>query len=159
MPTHAERRVLPYTPRLLYELVSDVESYPEFLPWCVAARITKRVDNVLYADLVIGFKMVRERFSSRAILSPPKPDASGREVGGRVDVTYLDGPFRYLNNHWIFIPEGDDSCLIDFYIDFEFHSKILQKVMAAVFNEAVRHMVSAFEARARHLYGAGVAPG
>lgn len=143
MPTHAEKRALPFTPEQLFDLVADVERYPEFLPWCVAARIRRREGNVFHADLVIGFKMFRERFTSRVSLDRPR----------RVDVTYTEGPFKYLNNHWIFEPTPDGGTLIDFYVDFEFHSKILQKVIGTLFNEAVRLMVSAFERRARQLYG------
>ncbi|HLF58815.1 MAG TPA: type II toxin-antitoxin system RatA family toxin [Alphaproteobacteria bacterium] len=150
MPTHAEQRLLPYTPRQLFDLVADVERYPEFLPWCVASRITRREGNVLYADLVVGFSMAREKFTSKVTLAPP-----GENGSGRIDVTYLDGPFRYLNNHWIFDPAGESSCRIDFYIDFAFHSAFLQRIMGALFNEAVRRMVSAFETRARRVYGPG----
>lgn len=157
MPTHAEKRVLAHTPRQLFDLVADVDRYPEFLPWCVSARVTKREGNVLHADLVIGFKMFREKFTSRVTLTPPNRNASGVQRGGRIDVTYLEGPFRHLNNHWVFEPVGRDSCLIDFFIDFEFHSRLLQKAMGALFNEAVRVMVSAFEKRARKVYGAKAA--
>ena len=143
MPTHAEKRVLPYTPRQLYDLVAGVERYPEFLPWCLAVRVRKREAHTIHADMVIGYKMIRERFSSRVELD---------ETNMRIDVSYLQGPFRYLNNHWIFY-EHEDGCLIDFYVDFEFHSRLLQKMMVTLFNEAVRRMVSAFEARARQLYG------
>lgn len=154
MPTHAERRVLPYTPRQLYDLVADIERYPEFLPWCIAARIRKKEGNVILADIVIGYKMLRERFTSKDTLTPPGVDASGRPTPGRIDVVYFEGPFRYLNNHWIFEPTPDGGCCIDFYIDFEFHTKILQKIMETLFNEAVRLMVTAFANRARQLYGA-----
>ncbi len=143
MPTHAEKRVLPYTPRQLYDLVAGVERYPEFLPWCLAVRVRKREAHTIHADMVIGYKMIRERFSSRVELD---------ETNMHIDVSYLQGPFRYLNNHWIFY-EHEDGCLIDFYVDFEFHSRLLQKMMVTLFNEAVRRMVSAFEARARQLYG------
>jgi coenzyme Q-binding protein COQ10 len=142
MPTHAEKRVLPYTPEQMYDLVADVEKYPEFLPWCIAARIRKRDGATIWADLMIGFKMVRERFTSKVMLSPP----------GRIDVTYAEGPFQYLNNHWIFTPTEEGGCLIDFYVDFEFRSKMLQKIIGVLFNEAVRRMVAAFETRARQLY-------
>ncbi len=143
MPTHAEKRWLPYTQQQLFDMVADVERYPEFLPWAVACRIKKREDNVLLADLMIGFKMIRERFTSRVVLDNPR----------RIDVTYAEGPFKYLNNHWIFEPQADGGTVIDFYVDFEFHSRILQTVMSALFNEAVKLMVSAFEKRARALYG------
>ncbi len=147
MPTHAERRIVPYAPEQLYALVSEVDRYPEFLPWCLAARIRKREGALLVADLVIGYKMVRERFTSRVNLDP---------AAMRIDVTYAEGPFRYLNNHWRFY-QHPGGCEIDFYVDFEFRSRILRKMIGPLFNEAVRRMVAAFEARARDLYGEGVA--
>ena len=143
MPTHAERRTLPYSQQQLFELVADVERYPEFLPWCVGARVRERKQNVIVADLLIGYRMVRERFTSRIVLDRPR----------RIDVSYSEGPFRYLNNHWLFEPEPGGGCTIDFYVDFEFRSRMLQKVIELLFNEAVRRMVSAFETRARRLYG------
>lgn len=146
MPVHAEKRKLPYTPRQLYELVADVKRYPEFLPWCLAARIKSHEGNLILADLVIGFKMLREQFTSRVELHDEDP------ANLQIDVSYIEGPFRYLNNHWMFI-EDEEGCLIDFYVDFEFRSKLLQRVMQPLFNEAVRRMVGAFEARAKELYG------
>ncbi|MGM0560630.1 MAG: type II toxin-antitoxin system RatA family toxin [Pseudomonadota bacterium] len=146
MPVHAEKRKVPYTSRQLFDLVADVKSYPEFLPWCLAARIKSHEGNVIYADLVIGFKMLRERFTSRVELH--EEDSENLTI----DVNYVEGPFKYLNNHWKFIPDEED-CLIDFYVDFEFRSRLLQRVMQPLFNEAVRRMVAAFEARAKELYG------
>lgn len=143
MPKHAERRHLPYRADQLFDLVADVERYPEFLPWCTGARIRERKDNVIVADLLIGFRMVRERFTSRVTLSRP----------GRIDVAYSEGPFRYLENHWKFEPQSDGSCVIDFYVDFEFRSRMLQALIGALFGEAVRRMVGAFEGRAKQLYG------
>ena len=143
MPTHAEKRRIPYAPEQLFDLVAGVEKYPEFLPWCIATRVTERESGVIHADLVIGFKVFREKFSSRVVLHPP----------GRIDVAYLKGPLRYLNNHWLFIDNGDGSCTIDFYVDFEFRSRLFQKLVGPLFNEAVRRMVSAFDARAHALYG------
>ncbi len=148
MPTHAEQRVLPFTQHQLYVLVADVARYPEFLPWCLAARIRKNDGRVIVADLIVGFKMVRERFTSRVVLTEPDQ---------RLDVQYIEGPLRYLNNHWRFEPR-EDGCLIDFFVDFEFKSRFLQKAFQPLFNEAVRRMVSAFEARAYELYG-GAAQG
>ncbi len=145
MPTHAEKRLLPYEPEQLFELVADVERYPEFLPWCLAARVTRRQGNVIHADLIIGFKMFREGFTSRVTLDRPV---------SRIDVAYTRGPFRYLNNHWIF-DNHPDGCLIDFYVDFEFRSRLLKRAMAPLFNEAVGRMVAAFEARADDLYRGG----
>ena len=141
MPTHAEKRFVPYHPEQMYELVANVESYPKFLPWCKAARITSRNEERFSADLVIAFKMFRERFTSNVALIP--------EYG--VDVEYVNGPFRYLNNHWRFLP-AEGGCIIDFYVDFEFKSKILQNLIGLLFNEAVNRMVAAFESRASELY-------
>lgn len=148
MPTHAEVRVLHHPAEQLFDLVADVEKYPEFLPWCVDARIRRREDSLVVADLVIGYRVFRERFTSTVVLS--RPD--------RIDVTYAEGPFRYLNNHWIFVPEGSDSCTIDFFVDFEFHSRVLQVVAERVFGEAVKLMVHAFERRADELFGSDVLP-
>jgi coenzyme Q-binding protein COQ10 len=143
MPTHAERRVLDYSPSQLFDLVADVGRYPEFLPWCLAARVRERADRRVVADMVIGFKMVRERFTSYVTL-----DRDGR----RIDVSYAEGPFKHLKNHWVFLPH-ERGCEIDFFVDFEFRSKILQRLMEVLFHEAVKRMVGAFEARARQLYG------
>lgn len=142
MPTHAEERYLPYPPDKLFALVADVERYPEFLPWCVGCRVRRREGAVIYADLMVGFKMIREQFTSKVTLTPSE----------RIDVEYQKGPFKYLNNHWKFIP-SDGGTRIDFYIDFEFHSVVLRRLLEPLFNEAVRRMVSAFEHRARALYG------
>ena len=142
MPTHAEERLLPYSPENLFDLVADVERYPEFLPWCVGARLLKREGNTTYADLMIGFKMAREVFRSKVVLHYPD----------RIDVEYEKGPFKYLKNHWVF-KSHPDGCLIDFYIDFEFRSRLLKRLIEPLFNEAVRRMVSAFETRARSVYG------
>ena len=146
MPTHAEQRVLPYTPEQLFALVADVERYPEFLPWCVGARVRERQPDLIVADLIIGFRMFRERFTSRVNLDAPR----------RIDVAYTEGPFKYLNNHWEFerVPGG---CRIHFFVDFEFHSRILQRVIEMLFHEAVRRMVAAFEHRAKQLYAMPVA--
>jgi len=142
MPTHAEQRVLPYTPEQMFALVADIERYPEFLPWCVGARIHERRPDLIVADLIIGFRMFRERFTSRVALAPPR----------RIDVAYAEGPFRYLNNHWLF-EKAPGGCRIDFFVDFEFKSRLLQRVIELLFHEAVRRMVAAFEHRAEQLYG------
>jgi coenzyme Q-binding protein COQ10 len=144
MPNHAERRHLPYRPQQLFDLVADVERYPEFLPWCVGARIRSRTEREIVADLMIGFRLIRERFTSRVTLDRER---------NRIDVAYTEGPFKYLNNHWIFEPDGQGGTTLDFYVDFEFRSIVLQKVIGVVFHEAVRRMVGAFEARAKDLYG------
>jgi coenzyme Q-binding protein COQ10 len=145
MRKHAERRVLPYTQRQLYELVSDVEKYPEFLPWCVAARIRERSERLIVADLAIGFRIFRERFTSRVTLTPDAPD------GPRIDTAYANGPFKHLMNHWVFRPH-DEGCDVDFYVEFEFRSRLLQAAIEPLFHEAVHRMVAAFESRAAKLY-------
>ena len=142
MPTHSERRFLPYAPDRLYELVAEVEDYPAFLPWCVALRVADRSDSVLRAEMIVGFGVLRERFTSEVSLTPKS----------RIDVRYLDGPFRRLENRWLFLP-ADGGCDIDFFIDFEFRSRLLRRLMEPLFHEAVRRMVRAFETRARERYG------
>jgi coenzyme Q-binding protein COQ10 len=142
MPTHAERQIVPYRPDQLFELVADVGKYPEFLPWCVAARVRSRTDQELRADLTIGFGPFRETFGSRVTLDRPHS----------VRVAYEKGPFRYLNNEWDFLPHKSGT-EVDFFVDFEFRSRILQAAIGVVFNEAVRRMVNAFQKRARDVYG------
>ena len=149
MPTHAERKNLPYTPEQLFDLVIKIDQYPEFLPWCIASRINKKTDHEIYADIVIGYKMIREKFGSKVTFEHPHT----------IRVEYLDGPMKYLSNKWEFIRESDGSCTIDFYVDFEFKNAFLQSMMGLFFNEAVRRMVSSFETRARDLYGSNYADG
>lgn len=150
MPTHAEIRHLPHSAADMYALVADVSRYPEFLPWCAAARIRgfhpaeDGAHFVMDADLVISFKVFRERFRSEVTLRPEET---------RIDVRYLDGPFHYLDNHWKFIPTEDGGCDVDFFVDFQFRSKALQKLIGVVFNEAMLRIVRAFEDRAEELYG------
>jgi len=150
LPQHSDSRILPYTADQMYALVADIERYPEFLPWNSAARIRARRpgeggSEVIEADLVISFKVFRERFGSRVTLWP---------AGRRIDTEYLDGPFRYLRSGWSFadLPEG--GCKVEFFVDFEFRNAILGKVIGVVFGEAMSRIVRAFEDRARALYGA-----
>ena len=143
MPSHSEKRLLPYTPEQLFDLVADVECYPEFLPWCQVGEIRSREGGTIVADLVIGFRMFRERFTSEVSLKRPE----------RIDVRYRKGPLRHLHNNWVFQPHGEGQCMIDFHVDFEFRSRLLQALIGALFHEAFRRMVGAFEARARALYG------
>lgn len=143
MPIHVERKKLPHDPDDMFAMVADVERYPEFLPWCLAARVTRREGDLMWADLVIGFKMVRERFSSRVEL-----DREGR----RIEVREAGGPFKHLTNRWTFEPDPA-GCVVDFSLDFEFRSPVLRQIMGVFFHEAVRRMVRAFEDRARRLYG------
>ena len=143
MPVHDERRVLPYSPQALFDLVADIEKYPEFLPWCLAARIRSRQGDIVIADLVIGHRFIRERFTSRVALQrPPEEHAEGR-----IDVEYIEGPMQYMSNRWIFHPAGL-ATEIDFHVEFAFRSKMLEKLMGLLFHEAVTRMVRAFEVRA-----------
>ena len=150
MPTHREKRVLPYTAQQIYDLVADVARYPEFLPWTAAARIRSRRAlpdgrEELLADLVISFKVFRERFGSRVVLDPARL---------RIDTEYLDGPFRYLRSWWQISPHGQ-GCEVEFFVDFEFRNPVLQKLIGVVFNQAMQRVVRAFETRAEELYGHG----
>ncbi len=142
MPTHAERKIVPYRPEQMFDLVADVARYPEFLPWCVGARVRSRSETQAVADLTIGFGPFRESFTSRISFDRPQ----------LVRVTYENGPFRYLNNQWEFrpVPAGTE---VDFFVDFEFRSRLLQRAIGVVFNEAVRRMVAAFLRRAGQVYG------
>lgn len=148
MPTHGEKRVMPYTPAQMYDLAADVQSYPEFLPWNSAARIRKREPGpqgteVVHADLVISFKVFRERFTSRAVLDPARR---------RIDMSYLDGPFKHMDSFWSF-RDHPQGCEVEFFVDFEFRNVVLQKVIGVVFDEAMHRIVKAFEDRAKALYG------
>lgn len=152
MPTHAEKRELPYTAQQMYDLVGDVASYPKFLPWCSAARIRSRTpqgpSEVMEADLVISFKVFRERFGSRVTLWPDDR---------KIDTEYLDGPFKYMKSCWIFNELPDGRCEVDFFVDFEFKNRVLQSVIGLVFHEAMQRIVKAFENRAEELYGPSAA--
>ena len=147
MKVHTEQKILPFKPDEIFELVGDVAKYPEFLPWCTGARIREKqktsTGETMIADLMIGFKMVREKFTSRVTLDRPNL---------RIDVNYLQGPFKTLKNHWTFSATQNGQCQIDFHLEFEFSSVLLQKLIGVLFHEAVRRMVAAFEARAHQLY-------
>ena len=146
MTTYAEKRNLPYTPEQLFNLVADVERYSEFLPWCLKKQnnVQKMKKTAFFAQTwLLGIKMLRERFVSKVTLEKP----------GHVHVEYISGPMKYLSNHWRFIRNEDGSSTIDFFVEFEFKSKVLQHLMGVFFNEIVQKMVSAFEERARSLYG------
>lgn len=147
MPTHSETKRLPYTAQQMYDLVADVASYPKFLPWNSAARIRSRRPvaggEVMEADLVISFKVFRERFGSRVTLWP---DAM------KIDTEYLDGPFRHMKSNWAF-RDIAGGCEVDFHVDFEFRNAILQGIIGVVFNDAMHRVVRAFERRAADLYG------
>ncbi len=150
MTGHAERRVLPYGADEMFALVADVDSYSEFLPWCTASRVTRRYpaveggDSIIEADLVVSFSLFREKFSSRVRL-----EAEAK----RIDVEYLDGPFRHLDNHWQFRDLGGGYCEVDFRVDFELQNAMLDRLVGAVFQKAMEKIVGAFEARASSVHG------
>ncbi|MGR3468196.1 MAG: type II toxin-antitoxin system RatA family toxin [Shimia sp.] len=147
MPTHRETRKLPYSAEQMYDLVADVGSYPKFLPWCAAARIRSREERgeteVMLADLVVSFKVFRERFGSKVVLN---------ETTRTIDTEYIDGPFRYMESTWKF-REAEGGCEVEFFVDFEFRNAVLQGLIGVVFNEAMQRIVRAFERRAATLYG------
>jgi len=143
MTNYKERVSLPYTQQQMFDLVAEVERYPEFLPWCIGARILRRENNTLYADLIIGWKILREKFTSKVVLDGP----------GDVRFEYMNGPLKYLHGHWRFTPEDGGRTTVEFEVDFEFKSRTLSMVMGGVFSELVHRMVGAYEARARQLYG------
>ncbi len=144
MPSHFEQKILPYTPEQMFDLVANVDKYKEFVPWCVGSRINKwEGDKVFFADLVIGYKLFRERFSSKVILE--RPDS--------IQIQYLEGPLKHLTNEWRFLREENGYCKIDFSVEFEFNNFVFQSLVNVFFNEVVRRMVTAFEKRALALYG------
>lgn len=149
MTRHSESKKLPYTAQQMYDLVADVKRYPEFLPWCAAARINSVTPDgdsqIMDADLIISFKVFREKFASRVVLW---------EQDLKIDTQYLDGPFKYMKSDWAF-RDVEGGCEIDFFVDFEFRNRILQNLIGVVFNEAMLRIVRAFEARAVALYGSG----
>lgn len=141
MPKFTEVRDFPYSKDQMYQVVADVDKYADFLPWCQAVRVYKRTDDSLHADLVIGFKMFRERFTSHVTFTDD-----------RIEVEYIKGPLKYLHNHWQFTAKNDGTCRVDFLVDFEFRNKIFEKMIGGFFTEAVAHMIHAFEKRANELY-------
>ena len=146
MPKHRETRSLNYSPEQLYELVADIERYDEFLPWCLRSRFKSREsDELVIAELVIGFKMFRERFVSKVHLDKHK----------KIHVDYLEGPMKHLSNEWRFdeVDGHPDKCEVHFFVDFEFRNPLLQRVVGVLFTEAFRRMVRDFEQRAKDLYG------
>ena len=146
MTSHAETKYLPYTAKEMFDLVADISSYPEFLPWCAAARVRKEIQKgvikQIEADLVISFKVFREKFGSRVILDAPK---------FTIETEYLDGPFRHMHSVWSFNNSGQ-GCEVNFNVDFEFKNAMLQSIIGLVFNDAMQRIVRAFERRAADLY-------
>jgi coenzyme Q-binding protein COQ10 len=145
MPVHSEWQLLPYAPEQLFDLVADIEKYPEFLPWCRAARILKRAEGECEAELVIAFKHMTESYVSHVTLNRPH----------QIEATLMRGPFHHLVNRWQFTPAPGGGTQVDFFLDFQFRSFILEKLIGSFFGRAVEKMVAAFTTRAQALYGAG----
>ena len=141
MPRHSETRRLSYSPEQMFDLVADVGRYGEFLPWVTAIRIRSNSETEMVADLIVGFKGLRETFTSKV----------DKERPARIHVDYLDGPLKYLRNDWTFRPDGD-GCLVDFSVDFAFKNRVFEMLAGQVFGAALRRMIGAFEDRAAVLY-------
>lgn len=143
MPRHSETRHVPYSAEQMFDLVADVGRYAEFLPWVVATRIRSNDETEMVADLVVGFKSLRETFTSKV----------RKDRANRIAVDYLDGPLKYLHNEWHFRPTPDGGCEIDFSVDFAFRSRVFESLAGQVFDRALKKMTDSFEARADALYG------
>ena len=143
MPRHREKRNLPYGAEAMYDLVADVARYHEFLPWVSAVRIRSDSETEMIADLIVGFKSLREKFTSRVVKSRPRT----------IQVDYLDGPLKYLRNEWVFEPTPT-GCTVNFSVDFAFRNRLFEALAGQVFDQALRKMIGAFETRADALYGA-----
>lgn len=145
MPSHSETRVLPYHADTMYTIVSNVEKYPEFLPWCAGVRVLacERVgkNDHLIAEMLVGFAGLHERYISRVVIDP---------AAWTIDVTQLEGPFRQMETHWRFTPEGE-GCRVDFSIAFEFKSRLLAAVVEKALGRVLSKMTEAFEMRAKAL--------
>ncbi len=142
MPGIRETRLLPYSAEQMFDLVADVARYGEFLPWVVATRVRSDSESEMVADMLVGFNALREKFTSRVLKH--RPD--------RIEVIYIDGPMRDLDNVWLFRPvEG--GCEVEFHVDFTFRNAVFEKLAGQYFDRAFRKMVTAFEERAEKLYG------
>jgi len=145
MPKHSETRHLPYAPEQLFDLVADVRRYPEFLPWVAAVRIRSDSATDMVADLAVGFKAIKETFTSKVIKQRPE----------RIEIDYIEGPLKYLHNSWRFAPDGAGGTNIDFCVDFAFRSRMFEMLAGQMFDRALRKMIGAFVERAHALYGDG----
>lgn len=147
MPHFETRRLVKHSPDRMYALVADVEKYPEFLPLCEGLTVRSRKErdgkSLLVADMTVGYKAIRETFTTQVLLKPEEH---------AIDVKYLDGPFKYLDNRWRFEPAPDGCCSVYFFIDYEFKSRLLGAVMGSMFDRAFRMFAEAFEARADRIY-------
>ncbi|TNE43207.1 MAG: type II toxin-antitoxin system RatA family toxin [Sphingomonadales bacterium] len=143
MPGIRETRRLPHSAEQMFDLVADVGSYAEFLPWVIATRVRSDSETEMIADMVVGFKSLREKFTSRVEKDRPR----------LIDVHYVDGPLRDLDNTWIFRPLPDGGCEVDFSVEFTFKSRVFESLAGQYFDRAFHKMVAAFEDRANEIYG------
>jgi coenzyme Q-binding protein COQ10 len=145
LPRHHETRELPYSDEQMFALVTDIARYPEFLPWVIALRVRSDDEHEAIADMIVGFKGLRESFSCRVHKERPRA----------VTVSYIDGPMKHLSNEWHFAPLDGGGCRVDFMVDFSFRSRVFETLAGQMFDKALRKMIAAFETRAGALYGAG----
>jgi coenzyme Q-binding protein COQ10 len=149
MPQFSTRRSVHHNAGDMFALVSDIERYPEFVPLCRAMRVLRRVEEpegieILVAEMTVAYKLIRERFTSKATLD---------HANLNILVEYLDGPFSHMENRWEFHPRGDHACEIVFSISYEFRSRAFGLLMGAMFDTAFRRFAAAFEKRADQVYG------
>ena len=142
MLRYKERKCLFYKTENVFDIVADIESYSEFLPWCIDSSITNRRSNILYAELVIGFQSFKEKYTSKVVLRRPH----------RIDIEYVSGPFKDLITYWSF-EKQNKLTVVDFFIEFEFKSLVLQRIMGILFKKSAERMISAFEKRTKQIYG------
>ena len=143
MPRHTEKRFLPYTPEQLFDLVADVGRYQEFLPWVAATRIRSDGETEMVADLIVGFRALKETFTSKVHKRRPR----------EIEIDYVEGPLKYLHNSWKFAPAPGGGTEIDFCVEFAFRNRLFEAMAGQMFDRALRRMIGAFEDRAHALYG------
>jgi coenzyme Q-binding protein COQ10 len=141
MPGHREKRFLPYTPEQMFDLVADVGRYAEFLPWVTAVRVRSDSPTEMIADLIVGFRSLRERFTSKVV----------KERAKTISVEYLDGPLKFLRNERQF-QAAPGGCTVDFAVEFAFKNRVFEAIAGQMFDAALRKMINAFETRAAALY-------
>ncbi len=149
MPRYSTTRHVHHSATDMFDLVADVEKYPEFVPLCDSMRVRERREKddgtvVMIAAMTVAYKLIRQTFTSRATLD---------KANLKILVEYLDGPFKRMQNRWAFRPTGDDACEVEFFIDYEFASRTFSMLMGAMFETVFRRMASAFEQRADEVYG------
>jgi coenzyme Q-binding protein COQ10 len=148
MPHFSTKRRVQHAADDMFDLVADMEKYPDFVPLCSALKVRSRAPkdndvNVVVADMTVAYKMIRQTFTSRVTLDKPEL---------KILVEYLDGPFKRMQNHWMFHPVGERACDVEFFIDYEFKSRTLALLMGAMFDAAFRRFAGAFEQRADEVY-------